>query len=870
MHDIGLIRKKHSVFRYFIIVLLIGINLYLFVIKNKLIDREIISDSETYNQTSAFTLLENNDHNDLLYLSRRAESNATSFYYLDSEDLALTQKEFAGVYQPYGTIFYNSDFRNVSYTVLIDDEHNYSLFETHDNKKSIRTEVKHIKNYNLAKITTDSLLTIKETVFQKYSVNEKISYEDRCRIIKEDNTHRLVFNPAIYDSLVLDCLKLELDSLNIRFYNDIAENLSQLTGRKFTYEDIYRIIQYFRRRHFYMKKFDQYKFDQLMYSWVNIFGELDVNEDGKADLLLLIRNDRWLPDQFIAYDVENAEIIWEKDFITEIKELQIIDIDNDGEQDILLSTHSPCYEMPIDKLSKDYIDDSMHCFFTILEKDGSFKKIYNEKVMVRNDLIGFYHYKFLPLPQEKRVVLGLWSKNQYIKKLQYLDLTTNSVISTDIDYNILLHLFAVDDNIVCMNKNSEKLQKLTLSKDLQLENTISRSANHRYRYYQEDALSMDNKNYDMIWFPLQVIDDKLNIIYSISEEINYEDIETQGNSIYYINDNTGYLKKVTLTSNFRINPFYLLLLLFELLVILIYYYFRQILFLPFVSGESSYAVLYNFFGLFYFWRIYGKLSFYRFPRNISRSQQKFFYLLKDLTTDFKEIYQKKLPVMQIRLFRLNTQNELFLVQRIAHDIKNQLHLVNLQLADQEMDEKDRAKQKTAEKLIEQIRPTMKGIYKKTLLLSGFSRLFELNIKRKDLIMLLENLIMEYANHPQFSRIFFEPERESFYVDIDENLFQIAIRNLLNNAMKYSEPDSEIEIELDVHKNTYQISISNPGKISENILSKIQSGLFSESSGGSGVGIQITRKIIENFNGELAIESKDGIVEVIMRIPKKLE
>ena len=215
--------------------------------------------------------------------------------------------------------------------------------------------------------------------------------------------------------------------------------------------------------------------------------------------------------------------------------------------------------------------------------------------------------------------------------------------------------------------------------------------------------------------------------------------------------------------------------------------------------------------------------------------------------------------MQIRLFQLNTQNELFLVQRIAHDIKNQLHLINLQLSDQE-DEKE------SENIIAQIKPTMKGIYQKTLLLSGFSKLFELNIRNRDLIMILENMVMEYSNHPQFSRIVFKPQVDSFNVDLDENLFQIAIRNLLDNALKYSGMEGDIKIELTSFKIDYKLQISNPGSISENILTKINKGRFSESKSGSGVGIQITKKIIENFNGSFEIRTEDGFVIVTVRMP----
>ena len=133
-------------------------------------------------------------------------------------------------------------------------------------------------------------------------------------------------------------------------------------------------------------------------------------------------------------------------------------------------------------------------------------------------------------------------------------------------------------------------------------------------------------------------------------------------------------------------------------------------------------------------------------------------------------------------------------------------------------------------------------------------------------MIIENIIMEYSGHPQFSRIVFKPKVASLNVDIDETLFLIAIRNLINNALKYSEQENNINIELDIYKTNYQLRITNSGTISEKILKGINEGQFSESNTGSGVGIQITKKIIENFNGSFEIKSENGFVIVTLKMP----
>jgi signal transduction histidine kinase len=194
--------------------------------------------------------------------------------------------------------------------------------------------------------------------------------------------------------------------------------------------------------------------------------------------------------------------------------------------------------------------------------------------------------------------------------------------------------------------------------------------------------------------------------------------------------------------------------------------------------------------------------------------------------------------------------------------------MNLQLSDFD-NISDADNSSTSKQLIKQIKPSLKDMYKKTLLLSGFSKLFDLNIREIDLNLFLENLIMEFMTHPKFEQIKLKNIESPFYVDIDENLFQIALRNLIENALKYSNAESEILIELQTYKTKYTILIKNQGSISDKIIEKIKAGSKSVSSSGSGVGFLISRKIIENFGGECEIESENDEVTVTIKLPDKI-
>ncbi len=98
--------------------------------------------------------------------------------------------------------------------------------------------------------------------------------------------------------------------------------------------------------------------------------------------------------------------------------------------------------------------------------------------------------------------------------------------------------------------------------------------------------------------------------------------------------------------------------------------------------------------------------------------------------------------------------------------------------------------------------------------------------------------------------------------IDQIRITQVIRNILDNAIKYSKPDKNINIFLDKNKNKLIITIKDQGiGIKKQNLSKIfqkfkqmHSNAF-DHSGGSGLGLFIARKIIELHKGEIKVESK---------------
>lgn len=103
----------------------------------------------------------------------------------------------------------------------------------------------------------------------------------------------------------------------------------------------------------------------------------------------------------------------------------------------------------------------------------------------------------------------------------------------------------------------------------------------------------------------------------------------------------------------------------------------------------------------------------------------------------------------------------------------------------------------------------------------------------------------------------------FEVFADKNHLDVILRNLLNNAIKFSCQNSIIEIDGYDHGNKIELRIMDHGvgmpaeqlqKINNNEIFKSATGTLGEK--GSGLGLQLVKDFVEKNGGKLHIESKE--------------
>lgn len=105
--------------------------------------------------------------------------------------------------------------------------------------------------------------------------------------------------------------------------------------------------------------------------------------------------------------------------------------------------------------------------------------------------------------------------------------------------------------------------------------------------------------------------------------------------------------------------------------------------------------------------------------------------------------------------------------------------------------------------------------------------------------------------------------EELFVKGDTMLLQIAINNLVDNALKYSLKENKVTINLSAHKNVIEIQVADEGPgISDLEKKKVFEKFYragneaTRLAKGTGLGLYLTSKIIQAHHGEINIKDND--------------
>ena len=128
-----------------------------------------------------------------------------------------------------------------------------------------------------------------------------------------------------------------------------------------------------------------------------------------------------------------------------------------------------------------------------------------------------------------------------------------------------------------------------------------------------------------------------------------------------------------------------------------------------------------------------------------------------------------------------------------------------------------------------------------------------------------------------SNIAFIPLDRAAQVEADKTLFEVMIKNILENAIHYNPVDGEpIQVRVEQVEDTYEIKIRDFGPgFSKEDLTKVTEPFYrtgqsrSRQSGGFGLGLYLCKQIVEAHQGTIAIENHEETGAVVaVTIPKR--
>jgi len=141
------------------------------------------------------------------------------------------------------------------------------------------------------------------------------------------------------------------------------------------------------------------------------------------------------------------------------------------------------------------------------------------------------------------------------------------------------------------------------------------------------------------------------------------------------------------------------------------------------------------------------------------------------------------------------------------------------------------------------------------------------LKEKDLAEIVEDVFNSYSDLAKEKKITFELEKlkDNFpFFKVDEEKIKLAIQNLIDNALIYTLPQGKVTVTIDLQNGNFLFKVKDTGiGIPKEVQERIFTKFFRASNAtrldteGSGLGLFITKNIIESHGGKIWFESEEG-------------
>lgn len=202
-----------------------------------------------------------------------------------------------------------------------------------------------------------------------------------------------------------------------------------------------------------------------------------------------------------------------------------------------------------------------------------------------------------------------------------------------------------------------------------------------------------------------------------------------------------------------------------------------------------------------------------------------------------------------------------LTSGLAHEIKNPLSTVqlNLQLLQEDLP----GETVVGARVYNRLRTLRQEASRLRAILDDFLRYagrIEVERQSIDLRTMIEELTDFFGPQAQSTGVRLRVNAPAAPVEasVDPRLLKQAMLNLMLNATQAMPQGGELMIDLrrDGSKVVVEVTDTGPG-IPAEVLPNIFDAYFTTKKGGTGLGLPMTRRIVEEHNGQIAVESEPG-------------
>ena len=248
-------------------------------------------------------------------------------------------------------------------------------------------------------------------------------------------------------------------------------------------------------------------------------------------------------------------------------------------------------------------------------------------------------------------------------------------------------------------------------------------------------------------------------------------------------------------------------------------------------------------------------------------------LIKKLAQNFNNIKNgfKASVESQVKSERLKTE----LITNVSHDLKTPLTsiinyvdlLKNKDLSEEEKEGYIGVLDKKAQRL----KVLIEDLFEASKMTSGA---VELNREKLDIVAMLKQTLGEFDERINNSDLTFRAKlpSEKIYLNLDGKKTWRVFENLINNALKYSQPNTRVYIELVDSMNSVKVTIKNISSYEmdfdvDEIFERFKRGDKSRNTEGSGLGLAIAKSIVELQDGAMNIEIDGDVFKVTVEFRK---